>query len=86
MSANHPERLDPALLRPGRIDKVVHFNRATAETVSNIVESYFGERPEGLGASVERVMTPAEVIKCCTEARSANEAVQLVERGPPASL
>jgi len=31
MTTNHPEKIDPALLRPGRIDYILHFGLASKE-------------------------------------------------------
>jgi AAA+ superfamily predicted ATPase len=38
MTSNYPERLDRALLRPGRIDIKVDFGFATAETISEVIK------------------------------------------------
>jgi chaperone BCS1 len=75
MSANHPERLDPALLRPGRVDKVIRFGRASFNTVDRIVGQYFPGEEVGVDDSFDRTLTPAEVIRSCTEARCAEEAM-----------
>lgn len=83
MSANHPERLDPALLRPGRMDKVIRFSRASCATVKRIVEQYFPGEEVDIPATVGRVLTPAEVIQNCTEARAAGEAVEMMSAGVP---
>ena len=78
MSANHPERLDPALLRPGRVDKVIRFGRASANTVERIVGRYFPGEKACLGQLLDQTLTPAEVIRSCTEARSTEEAIELM--------
>ena len=33
MTTNHPEKLDPALIRPGRINKRIHLGFVDAETL-----------------------------------------------------
>jgi chaperone BCS1 len=43
MTTNHPERLDPALIRPGRVDKRVEFTPPTRE---RIIEYYIKFFPE----------------------------------------
>lgn len=40
MTTNHPEKLDPALIRPGRIDQVMEFKGATEEQVRAIFKRF----------------------------------------------
>lgn len=42
MSSNHPEMLDPALLRPGRIDVSIEFKRLSKASVARIYKQWFG--------------------------------------------
>lgn len=43
MTTNHPQKLDPALLRPGRIDHVIEFKNLTRDNVSDLYKLWFGE-------------------------------------------
>lgn len=43
MSANHPEKLDDALLRPGRIDCKIHFKPFSVTFVKKYVQNFMGE-------------------------------------------
>merc|ERR1712224_1042957 len=43
MTTNHPERLDPALIRPGRINKQILMGYLTAPNAFEMVEHYFGK-------------------------------------------
>lgn len=49
MTTNHMERLDPALLRPGRIDRVVRFGLADSSMIKGIFKAIYAtfesERP-----------------------------------------
>jgi hypothetical protein len=40
MTSNHPEKLDHALLRPGRIDVIVHFDFCKTHEIKEIVEAF----------------------------------------------
>lgn len=42
MSSNHPEMLDPALLRPGRIDVSIEFKKLSKKSVAKIYKQWFG--------------------------------------------
>ena len=41
MTSNHPEHLDPALIRPGRIDKKLLLGYMTSDDVIQMLEHYF---------------------------------------------
>jgi chaperone BCS1 len=40
-TTNHPERLDPALVRPGRIDRKVHIGLADCQQIRRIFQRFF---------------------------------------------
>lgn len=46
MTTNHPEKLDPALLRPGRVDLQIEFTFATSNQIRNIYLSMYGDTDE----------------------------------------
>ncbi|KAM5347549.1 hypothetical protein ACJ41O_007373 [Fusarium nematophilum] len=50
MTSNHTEDIDPALLRPGRIDYVIKFGLATSETAAMLFTQIYG----ALGVQVQR--------------------------------
>jgi hypothetical protein len=41
MTTNHPEKLDPALVRPGRIDKKILLGHMTAPDIVSMLEHFF---------------------------------------------
>ena len=54
MTTNHYEKLDKALIRPGRIDLVVHVGFVTQETFNEFILSFFNKK-------VERQFTGKEI-------------------------
>lgn len=46
MTTNHPERLDPALIRPGRVDRNVEVGLLEAEDVGRMVARFFPDRSD----------------------------------------
>jgi len=56
-TTNHIEKLDGALLRAGRMNKVIEFTYLNSETASKMVEKYLGHKVEGLRDGIK----PAEL-------------------------
>jgi mitochondrial chaperone BCS1 len=46
MTSNHPERLDPALIRPGRVDRRVEFGLASADEATRLFLRFFDDDTE----------------------------------------
>ena len=42
-ATNHPARLDPALVRPGRLNKIIHIDLPNAEAVVGILRQHLGD-------------------------------------------
>lgn len=63
MTTNHPEALDPALVRPGRVDVVVNFERFTAVEVHEMFENITGSKipPEDLAKIPDSAWSAAQV-------------------------
>jgi hypothetical protein len=45
MTSNHPEVLDPALVRPGRVDLKVHLGLCTAEMLDELQAMFYPDNP-----------------------------------------
>lgn len=73
LTTNHPEKLDSALVRPGRIDLNIHFNRCSKDTIVELVSKFYETIDEKskewceflseLAKLDEYMLTPAEVNK-----------------------
>jgi len=61
ITTNFPERIDKALIRPGRIDMIVHFQKCTLEVVNEMVCSFYDKEVALTDTSLDGKWTPAEV-------------------------
>ena len=63
MTSNYPERLDKALIRPGRVDLMINFKKASKKIIVEMYESFFdAEFPlEDIDRLPDEVLSPAEV-------------------------
>jgi hypothetical protein len=62
ISSNFPERIDRALIRPGRIDMIVHFKKCNRTILKEMVESFYDRKIEGLNnKNLDYKWSPAEV-------------------------
>jgi chaperone BCS1 len=64
ITTNHYDKLDPALIRPGRIDMGLNLGNATRNTIAEMYLHYYGEEMDqnDLALIPDRFYSPAEVI------------------------
>jgi hypothetical protein len=60
ISSNFPERIDRALIRPGRIDMIIHFKKCNAIILNEMVTSFYDRHVDGLICE-DYKWSPAEV-------------------------
>lgn len=82
VTSNHPEKLDPALIRPGRIDRLIHLGYIKANEAAQMISHYFGTecsavqraRLDELVASYSTApKTPAALEQLCARFSSVDE-------------
>ena len=75
LTTNHPEKLDPALIRPGRITKKLHLGEMSNASIKNMIEYYFKEKIESPLPPLPQNLnvTPAKMENICLTASSVNE-------------
>jgi len=62
MTTNHIENLDPALIRPGRVDHILRFDYATKEQIKDIFTVYTKNDPAIQSQSAGTQGTDEEII------------------------
>jgi hypothetical protein len=60
ISSNHPERIDRALIRPGRVDEIVEFKKCNNDILKQMVESFY-DQPFDTIPDMPYKWSPAEV-------------------------
>ena len=61
ITTNFPERIDRALIRPGRIDMIVHFQKCTLAVLNEMVNSFYDKEMVLTDTTLDGKWTPAEV-------------------------
>lgn len=69
ISTNHPDKLDRALVRPGRVDLKIHMDMCSPAMIRDIIQHYFDHRMKPSEALVAhfhaKEITPAELYQIC---------------------
>merc|ERR1711936_1319970 len=65
MTTNHLEKLDPALIRPGRVNLSLEFKRCNKQAIEEFFETFFPNIPLDMEHVQDGVWTPAEVAQIC---------------------
>ena len=86
MTTNHLDKLDPALIRPGRVDTILEFKKSTKDTVQEIFQHFFTTEMVPGDLDMDQVTdgfwSPAEVFQICANSPNDPTAAwkKLVER------
>jgi hypothetical protein len=72
MTSNFPEKLDHALIRPGRIDVIANFTKCSHQTMIEMMEFFYDtvltdEEKDAISRTNEYVISPAEMSKVMFE-------------------
>lgn len=74
LTTNNISDLDPALVRPGRVDVTEHFGYADADVASRILSRWYGESMPIV--DVPAGVTPAHVVELCKRNRTPRSALE----------
>jgi transitional endoplasmic reticulum ATPase len=77
-ATNRPDMVDPALLRPGRFDRIVFVPNPDKATRGKILEIHSGDKPLTEGVKLDRIAEMTEGFSGADMAAVANTAVSLV--------
>ena len=86
MTSNHPEKLDRALIRPGRIDMKINFSKCTPEIIREMLEFYFEILVPPEIQFPDQVYTPAEVFQMCQNLEDPPRCWELLQNPTPLEI
>lgn len=78
ISSNHYDKLDPALIRPGRIDVPLELGNASRETISQIYMHYYDKKicSKVINKIKEYKYSPASIINLCTTSYNCDDFIK----------
>ena len=76
MTTNHPEILDEALIRNGRIDCTINFTKCSKQMTIDILNNYYEKDITNLDDFQEYQISPAKLINLCSEYESCDDLIE----------
>jgi hypothetical protein len=83
ITTNYPEKLDKALIRPGRIDIKINFANATKELIREMINNFYSIQisADDIPDILDNCLSPAEVLESlCTNFKSYKDAIEHMGR------
>lgn len=79
ITSNYPDRLDRALIRPGRIDVSIEFKNASCSFVLDMINKFYNKSYtiDDIPLELNDIFTPAEVMESlCTYFKNSDKAIE----------
>lgn len=90
ISSNYPERLDEALIRPGRIDMVIQFKKCNKTIMAEMFNSFYSELGEEFSEedfNADYKFSPAEVNQILFQNfHNSAKAIKIINEGNPSEM
>lgn len=85
MTSNRPEVLDPALIRPGRVDIQIHFEKASLSVCKQILEHYYDTQCtiSDTHGYIDGRYTHAEIVNVCRSYTNIEDCVRVLGNTVP---
>jgi DNA replication protein DnaC len=82
ISSNHYDQLDPALVRPGRIDIPLELGNASHKTITQIYNHYYNDKicSNSLKKVKEYKHSPAKIVNLCFTCKTSEEFIQALSK------
>ena len=78
MTTNHVEKLDPALIRPGRIDLNIKFKKASIKDIKEMLNFYWKQEVPEVNSILNEQFAHANIINFCRSSDSVEKTIELL--------
>ena len=80
ITSNHPEKLDKALIRSGRIDIKINFKKSSSTEMTDILNHYWDkEQKDVIPTEWSHIISPADIINDCRSSNCMENTIILLE-------
>jgi ATP-dependent 26S proteasome regulatory subunit len=80
MTTNHPEKLDKALVRSGRIDINIQFKKASSTEINDIIKFFWNDQnDQSIPKEWSHLVSHADIINDCKSSVSIDDTITLIK-------